>query len=345
MTRSLLTALVRRITREETFDALVAPALADLQFDRAAGRPLGRHYVGLLAVLATALLRDIRIDIRLTLSAGRVWRRAAAWFGGITSFYVGLLLYYEMPWHLLDASGRVAVLATALGTGGLVAIPGTVAAASFHLRRSGIAPRRTIAVAAVCCAVVLVAFHVIAMSVRPAVNQVILESASRVIAQGHPGAGLDDRTIFDRRVRGNPDPGYWKGWLERIRERSLDPSAAGGAVESPTAGTDPFFGLVVIPYAIFGVVLARGRGWTVFVRAAGMVVTYFALVVLALDLTIQLVGPSRPAYFEAIREIAVLFVTAGIWLLGVRLLLLPLLPLYALTYARKLVPRRSSLPD
>ena len=341
MMRSLLTTLARRITREETFESLVAPALADLHFDATMRRPLTRHYVGLVAVIATALLRDLRIDIQLTLSAGRVWRRAAVWFSGGTIFYVGLLMYYEMPWHLLDASGRAAVLATALGTGALVAIPSTVAAASFQLRRSGIAPHRTIPMAALCCALVLVAFQLFATAARPAVNQVILESASRVIAQRHPGAGLDDGTIFDRTMRGNPRPGYWKGWLEKIRERSLDPSASRGGVESSAAGTDPLFALVVIPYAIVGVVLARGRGWTVFVRGGGIVITNVAFQILVIMISRRAPGP----YAESMRGLGVSFLTAGVWLLGARLLLLPLLPMYALTYARKLVPRRSSLPE
>ena len=73
-----LTAIVRRIIRKETFESLVAPALADLQYEAASGRPIARHYTALVIVIATALLRDLRVDAQLTFAASRVWRRVAA---------------------------------------------------------------------------------------------------------------------------------------------------------------------------------------------------------------------------------------------------------------------------
>lgn len=87
--------------------------------------------------------------------------------------------------------------------------------------------------------------------------------------------------------------------------------------------------------------LARGRRWTVFLRVVGLFTTYAFVQISTIALGIPLLTAPYPGA-DAIRQMVAMFLTALAWLLGVRLLLLPLLPVYALTQARRLVPRRSS---
>jgi hypothetical protein len=330
-----LTAIARRIVREETFESLVAPALADLQFDAASGRPLARHYAALPLVIATALLRDLRIDIRLTVGAPRVWKRAAAWYAGFVTLYISVVVRYEMPWHLLDLSGRSAVLANGVASGLVAAVPYAMAAVAFYLRRGSPVPHRTIVAAVSGFIVGATALQLAVASVQPAVNKVVLDSATRVVEQGHPGAGLDDRSRYTRQ---------WRTWLERVRERSSGSEILADGLGSAMAGLAFSYAVKLIPFVIYGLILARGRGWTVSFRAVGLLVTYFAVGMLALLLTIRLYGPSSPNY-QAGRELIASYVTGLMWLLGIRILLLPLLPVYALTQARRLFSRSTSLPD
>lgn len=317
-----LTALTRRIIRTETFESLVAPALADLQYEAASGRPIARHYAAIVIVIATALLRDLRVDVQLTFSARRVWRRAGAWYAGFVLFYVATVLYSDTPWHLLDATGQAAALAYALAIGVVAPLPYALVAAVFYLRRESVAPRRTIAIAAMAFIAAAFAFQFTTASVRPAANRMLVDSASRVIAQHRPGAGLDDRNRY---------PGHWQSWLEVRRQRS----------GSPPLGLNVLAFLNFAPYVMFGMVLAHGRRWTVFFRVLGLFVTYAVVQITTITLQIPLLTGPYPGH-EAIRQMVAMFLTALAWLLGVRLLLLPLLPVYALTKARRLVPRRSS---
>ncbi len=189
-------ALARRIVRDETFESLVAPALADLQFDAASGRPLGRHYAALPLVIATAVLRDLRIDIRLTVTAPRVWRRAAAWYAGFVALCIGVVVRYEVPWHLLDDSGRSAVLANGVTSGLVGAVPFAMAAAAFYLRRDSLVPHRTIVIAMTGFIVGATVLQLAVTSVQPTLNRVVLNSATHVVEQRRPGAELDDNSRF-----------------------------------------------------------------------------------------------------------------------------------------------------
>ena len=328
----LLTAIARRITRAETFDSLVAPALADLQYEAASRHPLGRHYAALVIVIATALLRDLRVDVQLTFGAPRVWQRVAAWWAGFGLLYVGAVLYADTPWHLLDATGQATALANAL-IGGLPAgLPPALVAAVFHLRRESAAPHRTIAVAAVTYIVAAAAIQITAASVQPVANRVLFESASRVVAQHRPGAGLNDRT---------PYPGHWQSWLDTKRERSAPSPMLAGGVGSAAAGFTFSYLLNLAPYVMFGVILARGRRWTVLLRVLGLFATYAFVQIFTMWLGMPiLTGHGHSS--DAIRQMAAMFLTALAWLLGLRMFLIPLLPIYALTFARKIPRRRTS---
>lgn len=335
MNRAALTAIARRLTRKETFESLVAPALADLRFEAAAGRPLARHYVGLPFVIAIALLRDLRIDVQLTFGARDVWKRTGAWYAGFVVLFISLYVRYYTPWHLVDGSGRAAILANASVFGLTSSIPVAMVAVACYLRRRSTVPHRTITIAAIGFVVATVTLRLGAASALPAVNHVLLDSVTRVISQGRPGAGLDDNAGH---------PGQWRTWLDGVRERSLPSKMFSAGVGNAVAGMATGSAVYLIPFALYGLVLARGRGLTVFLRAVGLVITYFVVGMLAIQITIRLYGPSSPGY-QAAREIGASFLTAGIWLLGVRILLLPFVPIYALTHVRKWIPRSSSLPD
>jgi hypothetical protein len=300
-----LTAVVRRITREETFESLVAPALADLQYEAASGRPVARHYAALVIVIATALLRDLRVDAQLTFGAARVWRRVAAWYGGFVIFYVATVLYADTPWHLLDATGQATALANALANALVVSLPYAIAAAVFHLRRESIAPRRTIAVATMAFVAAAVALQLTVASVSPTANRLLFESVSRVVAQHRPGAGLDNRNLY---------PGHWESWLETKHERSApESSTLAGGVGRAAVGVAFSSVLNLIPYVMFGVALARGWRWTVLLRVAGLFVTYAALQIVTIALGIPvLTGGSRG--HDAIRQLVLMFLTAIVWL-------------------------------
>jgi hypothetical protein len=78
-----MTRIARQLTRPDTFERLVSPAIADLQTEAAQGglRRL-RHYAALTMVLACAVLRDFRLDLSSAFDADswrNVWGRAAAW--------------------------------------------------------------------------------------------------------------------------------------------------------------------------------------------------------------------------------------------------------------------------
>jgi hypothetical protein len=211
----------------------------------------------------------------------------------------------------------------------------TMVAVAFYLRRRSAVPYRTITIATMACVVAAVVIQLGAAAVRPAVNRVLLDSATRVISHGHPGAGLDDRNQY---------PGQWRTWLDTVRERSSGSQLLSAGYGNAAAAMATGYVVYLIPFALWGVVLARGRGWTVLLRVVGLVITYFAVAIIAMQITIGLYGPSSPDY-QAARQIAATFFTAGVWLLGVRVLFLPLVPIYALTRVRKWVPRSSSLPD
>jgi hypothetical protein len=325
-----LAAIARRITRTDTFESLVAPAVADLQYVAAAGRPVRRHYAALAIVLATALLRDFRIDVQLTFGTPRVWRRTAAWWTLYVLFYVAIVLDADTPWHLLDATAQVTALVDALIGGVMAALPTALIAAVFYLRRESAVPHRTIVVAAVAFVAATIAFQLTAASVRPVASRLLYESASRTLAQHQPGAGIDDR---------NPYPGHWQTWLETKRDRSTAATMVVGTIGGAAAAFAISSIINLAPRVMFGLVLARGRRWTVFFRVLGLVVTYAFIQVLTMRAQIPMLT-GRPPSSDALREIVAMFLTALVWLLGTRVFAIPLLPIYALTQARRLVPRR-----
>ena len=70
-----LAALCRTLVSRDTFLLMIAPALADLQFESRAGDPLGRlvGYVGVWRALAGAISYDILRDLRVSIGSAE-WR-------------------------------------------------------------------------------------------------------------------------------------------------------------------------------------------------------------------------------------------------------------------------------
>jgi hypothetical protein len=256
MIRAALTTIARRTIRRETFESLVAPALADLHFDATAGRPLGRHYVGLVLVIATALVRDIRIDLHLTLGARRVWKRTAAWYAGVAAFCIGTMLYAGTP--LAESSGGAAVVRRFVVVGFMTPLPFAMIAAAFYMRRDGALPRRTMPIATVSFALLYVALN---------------------FTYSVTHSGVAARDLFSARA---------------------------------LVGAMPFSIFYLSSYAMFGVVLARGRTWTVPLRGFALIVTYLIIQGVFLELTRWNGTPDH----TALRIVGSTFLNAMAWVLG-----------------------------
>jgi hypothetical protein len=248
----------------------VSPAIADLQTEAAHGRLQRlRHYGALTMVLGCAVLRDFRLDLRTAFEADalhHVWRRAALWYLGITllmtvaalrapahwSWGVGTFLTtFEMegamPWHLLSTEQTTAAVTTSLLQGLVSALPFGMGAAAFYLCRQN--KRRTIIAVAVVAAA---ATAIVGFSVRPirtGADRALYETVAPQVANPEKAVG---------------DTQHWKEWLQS-RQREVDRRSA--------FWMDLQNAAMVVPFALFGVILARRRGWDVLGGALGIVVT------------------------------------------------------------------------
>jgi hypothetical protein len=98
MTRgTLMIGIGRRLVGDDVFDAVIAPAIADLQFEGAAAGVLGvaRGYVGVWRAIAGGVTRDIGGDLRLlsgdtSTLAGLVLLQAC-YYGFLATFLLNLL--------------------------------------------------------------------------------------------------------------------------------------------------------------------------------------------------------------------------------------------------------------
>ena len=76
-----LASLARRLLHEDTFDLVVSPAIADLQFEE-------RGYAGVWVALAGACARDVGGDLRLLLDDAGMF---AALIGIEAGYFAGML--------------------------------------------------------------------------------------------------------------------------------------------------------------------------------------------------------------------------------------------------------------
>jgi hypothetical protein len=244
-----------------------------------------------------------------------------------------MVLYLDTPWHLLDASGQATVFLNALTAAAVVALPYALAAAVFYLRRESAAPRRAVAVAAFSFVGAAIVLNLTVTAMRPATSRILVESVSRVMGEQRPGASLDSRARYK---------GHWQTWLETRRNQSMQaPSMRAAGVGRAAINSAFMSALSLVPYVMFGVALARGWRWTVLLRVLGLIATYILVQMVAIQMQVPaLTGHGRDS--DAVRELFGMFLTGLVWLFGMRLFLLPLIPVYALTTVRKWIPRRSS---
>lgn len=151
-----MTRLARRLTRQDTFERLVSPAIADLQSEAAHGwaRRL-RHYGALTLVLTCAVLRDFRLDMRTAFDADSwrtVWSRAAVWalIAGLCNWAAMYLLTLrtlarlDIPPDLMPTALNGAVFRSIVP-----ALIGALVVAAYRLKRRNPASVRAVVAAAV----------------------------------------------------------------------------------------------------------------------------------------------------------------------------------------------------
>jgi len=265
-----LARLCRRLVRPETFEWLVSPAIADLQAEADLGiLQRCHHYAGLAFVVAWALMSDLRADVAEAFdhdSAQRIWRHAAIWYIGIVSLMTLMALRSQahwsfgfgtflttfdmdgaMPWHLLSAAQGKAALTSALLQGFVSALPFGITAAAFHLSRQK--RRRTIVATVVLASAITAAAGLGVRPIRAGADRALYETVAPQVADPQNVVG---------------DTQHWQVWLQ-TRQREFDSRIA--------FWMDLQNAVMVIPFALFGIVLARRRGWGVLGGAVQIVVT------------------------------------------------------------------------
>jgi hypothetical protein len=84
-----LVLVTRRLLHDDTFELVVSPAIADLQFEsRPAGTPPLSAYLAVWLTLAGALLLDLDRDVRDVIDQGTTFASLAL---VQTSYYLGML--------------------------------------------------------------------------------------------------------------------------------------------------------------------------------------------------------------------------------------------------------------
>ena len=267
------------IARRETFERMVAPAIADMQVESDYGRlHRGKHYFAIGLVLVHAMLQDLRLDLASAFDAEArsfAWRRAAIWYVGSVAIFTVLGLRYNLPSNLkMEGIWSAALTSTSLEgvVTGLI-LGGTVAVFYLYRRSSS---RRSIVPIVILASTLTIGF---AIAVRPI----------RVSA---------DRTLYNS-ILASRSPGRYVPWK------------ANDLNEQVTRWQDIQSGVGVIPWAFIGVVLARRKRWGVAWTLAGIYTTWFLLVYILLRLGSV---PPPSLIMQRWRDIALNLVVALVWL-------------------------------
>jgi hypothetical protein len=155
------------IARKETFERMVAPAIADMQAEASFGSVhRWKHYSGVGVVLVHALLQDLRFDLASAFDAEArrvVWKRTAIWYAGFVALLTFLGLRYNLPSDVsMDGLWTAALISTGLEAIVTSASISTVVAVLYFCRRSS--SRRSIVLAVALLGALTVTF---AVAVRP----------------------------------------------------------------------------------------------------------------------------------------------------------------------------------
>ncbi len=240
----------RRLVSAKTFEMQIAPSIADLQVEGAAGPVVRwRHYVGIITVLFHALLQEVRVEIAFTCDVEAIrsaWKRAALWFAGFALLLTGLGLKYNLPAGLsLRESWGEALTSTGLDAV-LTAIVAGMMALALYLTRKACSFRSVLLLTLLIAGLQTS----IAVTVRP----IRLEADRTLYAKvpsSHAGKGTERNLgLFD------PDVTWWQ---------------------------DIQNGVQAISFGLLGILLARRRGWGVLLG----IVAYWASFMLVAVVSFQ----------------------------------------------------------
>jgi hypothetical protein len=196
MPGSWLKRLGSWMCHKETFERMVAPAIADMQAEASIGSlHRWKHYVGIGVVLVHALIQDLRFDFASAFDteARRVaWKRAGMWYAGFVALLTVLGLRYNLPSDLsMDGLWIAALTSTGLEAIVTSASLGTTVAVLYLCRKSS--SRRSIALTVFIIGAVTSTF---ALAVRPV----------RMSVDGKLYQGIDDKPgDLDARVAWSKD--------------------------------------------------------------------------------------------------------------------------------------------
>lgn len=285
-----LTAIARRLTRRDTFERLVSPAIADLQREAARGvMARARHYVAFAAVFACALARDFRFDLRPAFDASalrHVWSWTALWtlgFGALAGW-----MTFRDDLRVLGPGAVPTVLIAAALKSLVVAFSVAMAAATFYLVRRGSTTRTVIATTLVLFATALATLFVI-----------------------HPLRMSVDRELYDFGQALNADApsvtSLLAVWLS-FHADGIDGTLA--------RGRDFRDALGVINGALMGMVLAASRQWRVALTAVMLVAATLAVGMFVMQFESGMLGHPPSYAFQSWRSLVISFMVAGVWALA-----------------------------
>jgi hypothetical protein len=276
MTGTWLIRIGNWVARKDTFDRIVAPAIADLQVEASLGFvQRWRHYFAIAAVLTLALLTDLRTDVLSAFdsSARLAWRRAAIWYAGFAAVFTVVGIRYSVPDMPKDGVWS-AVLTHAAFEAAITAVPVAIAPAALYLSRRSSSGRSVVLAAMIVAALTVGS----AMAVRPLRMSADQTLSNRIHSLNTGRAGE-----------------YWdKSYLD----------------ENVTSWLDIQSGASVLPYAVIGVVLSRRRGW----RIASTIGQFMATWVLLVAFVVLRMDDTPSLVFQRWRDIGLLTMVSLIWL-------------------------------
>lgn len=240
----------RWIARQETYDRMIAPALADMEFERSAG--LLRqfvHWTHFPAIFLYAILWDLRLDLVSSVDGRdrrRAWTRAGLWYVGAAILMTVLPLWEStLGMLLLQGLWREAALSAGLNAVVDAAAVATVPAV-IYLLRSGLG-RRSLAVVVLLLSILAAGT---AWAVRP-----IRASADQALVE---------------RVRDTTAPSAASRFADRMEASNLDQRSAWWH--------DLRSGLWVFSFGLWGVVLSSRSGWGIASALFRMLCTWYLIV-------------------------------------------------------------------
>jgi len=257
---TLLAQIGRRVVRRDTYDRIIEPAVADLQYESSTGSwPMLRGYVGVWRAMIAALVGEVATDCVNVCRSAQVSRVALPMIasGGIALLWHGRFLWEigrgPTPWHhtlvflVLWIPTITALIAPP------VALP---LAAMFASTKHPGARRAAVLLAAAVISAIVVTGQRTALKVQPLWRDLLFSSAwSR-------GDGLSERPIWQLRQLYRPR-------LEEIASRERRHFGSAGAYQRTLSHRDLALTFSTFSFALIGAVLATRARWLL-TMAAGL---------------------------------------------------------------------------